>query len=298
MEVGSYGKVFAISDQAVFSQFSGPVEVEEKIDGSQFSVMVTHGGQRLYRSKGCEVFPGHAGMFDLAVESLSDLPFLPGHTYRFEYLRKPKHNTLCYGRVPSRHCILFEIEADGYNILPHAEVAAEAGRLGLECVPLLYQGPMPSFEFLDSLLDTESVLGREKIEGVVIKARTLRHLQDGKVLKAKLVSDRFKERHSKDWKKANPGAKDIKAEIADCLRTDARFQKAVQLLRDSGELTGSVRDIGPLMRVLGQDLHAEQAEWVKEQLFKWAWPEIQRRANHGFPEWYKARLLEEAALTA
>ena len=33
----------------------------------------------------------------------------PGVTYYGEYLQKPKHNTLCYDRVPKDNIIIFDV---------------------------------------------------------------------------------------------------------------------------------------------------------------------------------------------
>ena len=286
--ISGYGKVWNYFDASVKAQFLGCcVEIEEKVDGSQFSAMRV-GERWRFRSKGVEVHPANAGMFDLAVEGASSMDLRDGWVYRFEYLRKPKHNTLAYERVPTRNLILFEVETEEYAILGHDDMHAESERLGIECVPLLHRGSMASFDQVtDEFLKRTSCLGRELIEGIVIKARDRRHNTDGKVLKAKVVSSRFKERHGKEWRRANPTSKDIITEIGESLNTEARFRKVVHRLRDRGELEGGLRDIGVLMAELGRDLKTEEEEYVKDVLYKWAWPRIQRKAMFGFPQFYK-----------
>lgn len=293
--ISGYGKVWNYDDRPVREMFSDAeyVEIEEKVDGSQFSFGMIDGQIRM-RSKGQELYPEDTGMFAKAIErvmGLFDMGMLPeGVVYRCEYLSKAKHNTLRYDRVPSNYLVLYEIERDGDHA-PTEQLASEAQRLGLDTTPLIYSGRLPSREQIEEMLDRESFLGGCKIEGVVIKARSMRHLQDGKMLKAKVVAGWFKERHGKEWKAKNPSAGDIAEEIGASLNTDARFAKAVQHVRDRGELEGGVRDIGKLMKDLGTDLHEEHADEIKEQLFKHFWPKIQRRANRGFPEWYKQQLM-------
>lgn len=286
MTIDSYGKVWKFDDAPIRAQFFGlDVEIEEKIDGSQFSAARINGEYK-FRSKGVEVFADDAGMFGAAVESAGSLDLLGEHTYRFEYLSKPKHNTLSYERIPKSHLMMFEVQAPDGRYFKGDEVAAEADRLGLEHAPTLYSGPMPNMDEIAEMMDRISVLGKEKIEGVVIKARDHRHDRDGKVLKAKIVSDRFKERHRGEWKKTNPSQSNIVDAIGESLNTEARFSKVRYALRDRGELTGTPRDIGLLRAEFWRDLLAEEEDQIKDALFKWAWPKIQRRAASGLPQWY------------
>jgi hypothetical protein len=63
--------------------------------------------------------------------------------------------------VPVKHIIVivFDICRVGETYMFPAEKAAEAQRLGLECVPLYYEGPMPTIETLKAYLDISSILG-------------------------------------------------------------------------------------------------------------------------------------------
>ena len=69
---------------------------------------------------------------------------------------------------------------------------AEAERLGLECVPLLYKGMIKSPDELLKFLDAESILGGTKIEGVVVKNYNLFTLEK-KIAMGKFVREDFKE---------------------------------------------------------------------------------------------------------
>lgn len=46
--------------------------------------------------------------------------------------------------------------------------------------------------------------------------------------------------------------------LYDSYRTEARWQKAVQHLRDEGKLLGEPKDIGPLMAEIWRDLVEEE----------------------------------------
>lgn len=306
--MNSYPKVYTLGHRAIQGIFHGPVIVEEKIDGSQFSfgcypVAInvcehdTAFGMRELRcrSKSAELnLLAPEKMFKPAVLTAYQLfPLLKtGWTYRCEYLAKPKHNTLVYDRVPAQHLILFDIMGpDPESYLNYDEVSKEADRLGLECVPLLYTGRIDSPEMLRSFLDTTSILGGQKIEGVVVKNYNRFTADTGKPMIGKFVSEAFKEAHGSDWKERNPHGKDIIEILRASYVSAARWQKAVQHLREAGLLTDSPVDIGPLIGEVCRDVHSEEVDTIKDALFKWAWPQISRGLTRGLPEWYKEQLL-------
>jgi len=290
----NYGKIYNVGHAAVDEVFDAPVVVEEKVDGSQFSFGVFDGELRC-RSRGQEIhLDGPASMFDKAIETARRLqPLLhDGWTYRGEFLQKPKHISLAYDRVPEGHVILFDIAIAEEKYLTATEKLVEAGRLGLETVPLLFEGEINSAEEVRELLDRGSILGGQKIEGIVIK-NYQRFQPDGKVMMAKYVSDRYREVHGKTWKKGQTTSGDIIQQIGEQLCTEARWEKAIQHKRERGELENSPRDIGPLLNEINKDVLEECKDDIKDMLFKWAWKNLARRITSGFPEWYKERLLDE-----
>lgn len=286
----SYPKVYALGHRAIDHIFpGGPVLVEEKVDGSQFSFGVFDGVVRC-RSKGREFAPGEEDdMFKLAVASvLALVPVLhDGWTYRAEYLQKPKHNALAYDRIPEKHLILFDINDGHESYLSRSDKETEAERIGLEVVPSL-EGAHDAETAL-ALLDRVSVLGGQKIEGVVVKNYDV-FTRDGKASIGKYVTERFKEIHASDWKKSNPGQRDILTILGDKFKSEARWEKALQHLREDGKIEGSPRDIGALMKELPDDVKTECEDEIKEMLFKWAWPHVKRSLGRGLPEWYKRKL--------
>lgn len=294
----SYPSIFNLGHRAIKDLFSVPVIVEEKVDGSQFSFGVDEEGELHVRSKGAVmVVDAPEKMFQRAVDTVKELkPLLhPGWTYRAEYLQKPKHNSLAYDRIPDKHLILFDVTTDHETYLSYPAKAEEAHRLGLECVALLDSGTEITADILRNIIDnTVSVLGGQKIEGVVIKPQAYNlYGQDKKVLMGKFVSERFKEIHSNEWKKANPSRGDIVDSIVGSLKTEARWHKAVQHLREAGKIEDSPRDIGAIMKEIQADVEKECADEIKERLFKFAMPIIRRRVTAGAAEWYKEQLLKQ-----
>ena len=294
MKIHSYSEIFNLGHPAVADLTKNNVLVEEKVDGSQLSFQKVD-GYVSFRSKGAELVQGaEEKMFLRGVEAINEISHLlhDEWVYRGEYLQKPKHNSLSYERVPVRHVIIYDIETSPYTFLSRDEKRLEAERLGLEIVPLLYRGLVESTEQLQALLSTESILGGAKIEGVVIKPAAYDIFgRDKKVLMGKHVSEDFKEVHGKEWKKSNPGVKDIIQTLIDQLKTEARWEKAVQHLREAGKIENDPRDIGMLMKEVPADVEKECREMILNSIWVWAWPQIRRGVNRGLPEWYKQRLL-------
>lgn len=289
----SYPKVYAVGHRAVAELFVGDVLVEEKVDGSQFSFSKTDTGVEL-RSRGATVYPQEAGMFAAAVKAVDELAdrLHPGWVYRGEYLMKPKHNTLCYERVPKFNIILFDINTGDECYLTRAEKEAEAERIGMEIVPVMYVGPVSKSEDVYAFLERDSVLGG-KLEGVVIK-NYARFGMDKKVLMGKFVREDFKETHSKEWKASNPTISDVVERIIATLRSEVRWNKSVQRLRDAGKLEHSPRDIGFLIKEVQADIKAEELDFISQKLTEFALPRVLRASTAGLPEWYKRELLESS----
>ena len=292
----SYPSIYNLGHRAIANLMTVACNIEEKIDGSQFSFGVFEGELRV-RSKGAVmVADAPEKMFQKAVDTARSLKdrLNDGWTYRGEFLAKPKHNTLAYDRVPTGNVILFDINSAEETYLPYEQKRVEAQRLGLECVALLRAGRIESAQELRDLLSCESVLGGQHIEGMVVKPSGYDLFgPDKKVLMGKFVSEAFKEIHAGEWRKSNPTTGDVIDQIATDFRTPARWNKAIQHLAEAGTLESSVRDIGALMREVPTDIERECAEEIKERLWRFAWPHIRRKVTAGLPEWYKDELLKK-----
>jgi hypothetical protein len=295
----SYSSPFGLGHPALKDLFDGEIFVQEKVDGSQFSFGVID-GELVCRSRG-RIIPDlqSADMFQPGVNVVIDLferGLLPeGWTYRGEYLRKPKQNTLAYDRIPANHIIIFDIDQGDQDYIMPKALPAYLEHMGLEATPLFYQGKMDNnkatLEVLNSFMDRTSVLGNQKIEGIVIK-NYAKYDDGAKVLMGKLVSKDFKEKHSKDWKNRNPSQASFIGKIIEELATDARWRKAIQHLEEAGELEFEPRDIPKVIKEVSQDVFKDEAEELKERLFKHFWKQISRGIIKGLPEFYKNWLVE------
>ena len=296
MRISSYSSPFNFGHRALGMLFDNPVIVQEKIDGSQISFGVLD-GELSIRSRRQEIHIGEKSMFGLAIQYIQSIEseLTPEYKYRGEFLAKPKHNTLCYDRVPENHIILYDIDKGDQDYMNSAELENEANRIGLECVPFLaHWVEKPTIEKLQEITNQKSILGNVIMEGVVIKNYDRYDEQTKKTLMGKYVSEAFREKHTGDWKKRNPGQIDVIMKIIEEYSTEARWMKAVQHLKEEGKIKGEVQDIGILLKEVSVDILNEDGEQIKERLMKYFWKKIARGVTRGLPEWYKNYLMEEA----
>jgi len=292
--VSSYPKVYSLGHRYLENLLKGTVIVEEKVDGSQFS-FGKQGEQLFFKSRGAIVYPETAQkLFKAAVNYIVSIKYLlkDGWTYRGEVLHAPRHNTLTYSRVPRHNIVIFDIETDnGQNFLPPDFKDKAASYLDLETVPMFYKGYITHIDQLEMFLTQESFLGGCKIEGIVIKNYE-QFGEDSKVLMGKWVREEFKEIHQGAWKAANPSKNDVIDVMTKIYKSEARWEKSIQHLRDAGQLQDAPQDIGLLIKEFQKDLLEECEAEIKDKLFEYALPKILRGASAGIAEFYKKRLAE------
>lgn len=281
-ELPSYTKLRHLGHREVPNVLDGPVIVQEKIDGSQISFGVID-DELLVRSKRSHRDLDEQGMFKAAIAEIKKRrsELVPGFVYRGEYLRAPKHNLLKYDRVPKGHIVLFDVQDCQRRHMPDKEIIGWARDLDLSACPVLFEGVVETKNQIDALLDRKSFLGGCKIEGVVIK-----NYANGQF--AKVVSERFQEKMSKgrSSKKPKPAAAH---EIAAQYCTEARWEKAIQHLREEGKITDTPSDIGPIIKEIQADVMEEYGDEIKEALFRAHRKTIFNGLIKGFPQWYQNR---------
>lgn len=296
--LSAYSTIFQLGHKALQELLNYEVNIEEKVDGSQISWSIDKDSHLFeVRSKNCEVHLDSPGMFTHAAEDLrlNQSLFTPGWIYRGEYLSKPKHNALKYDRIPVHHVIIYDIEIGPGDYLNYEDKLAHCKKIGFECVPLLFSGMAQSSVDMLSLLQTQSCLGNVCIEGFVVKPKAYNLFGlDKKLLIGKVVSDAFKELHRESWGNANPGHKDILELIGNGLRTEARWNKGIQHLRDRGVDVTTPKCIGQLIIEIQKDIVSECRDEIEHALYRWAIKDLLRKATSGVAEFFKQQLLESA----
>ena len=293
----AFPKILHIGDKQISSLFDGEVEITEKVDGSQIGFGKVN-GKLFVRSKGKEQDLDNPDiMFELGVEYIKRIAdLIPDNmTFYGEYLNKPKHNILAYDNIPKNHIALF----GAYNSVTRehfsmAYVEAFAKKFNLDTVPVLYRGSEATPEMvLELVKDRVSYLGGQHIEGVVVKAYKpwlfLGQIPQT-VMSGKYVTEAFKEVHNKNWKAENTGKGKLEVAISQ-YRSEARWNKAVQHLRDDGRLTESPKDIGELIKEVRKDISLEEKENIKDQLWSIFKNDFLGMATSGLPQRWKDKLV-------
>ena len=280
--------------------------IEEKIDGSQFRINITDAG----------IFCGSKSV-DYSETRLPDKSFELGvrnaeiickpifesgwrGTIFAEYLQTNQQNTLHYERVPLWNFIVFDI-FDSINnrwYIPDDKFNF-CEKWNLEYAPILSMIP-PNYlngDVIKGLLETTSVLGNEKIEGVVVKQYDVFYrggFQTGMPIFIKFVRPEFKERNKENWNVANH--KNYMEEIIDDLANPNRFLKAYNHLRERGEIQNKLQDIAKLVPEVKIDIETEEKERLKEIWWKSNKDLILRSVGRRVPTWYKTKLIEEVKI--
>jgi len=296
MMIKAFPKIFSIGTDYIRDIFNDEVEITEKVDGSQFSFGKVN-GELYMRSKGCIQYKDkHDKMFSLAVAYACSIESLipDGMVFYCEYLKTERHNILKYGRVPKNNLIMFGASSISESFVPDFKQYAEL--FGIESVPVIFKGKVNAADEIFKLLETESILGGCKVEGVVVKNYLKPFLLGGQpipLMSGKFVSEEFKESHKENWGKEY-STKGRWATFVDSFKTEARWSKSIQHLKESGTLENSPRDIGILLKEIQKDIEEEQKEDIKEFLWQENKREIFASATRGFPEWYKEKLLKDS----
>jgi hypothetical protein len=300
--IGAFPKIMSFGHKTVRDIVDGPVEVTEKLDGSQFAFAKIR-GELVCRSKGKIINLNYPdSLFVEGVEYVQRIKdeLEDGFVYYCEYLKKPKHNTLKYNTIPRNHLMLFGVSAVSNDefLSDYGDLSYFANAIDIDVAPLIYYGEMTDdpLAHLHVLLDQQSYLGGPKIEGVVIKNYAKPYLLADRYLplmSAKFVSEEFKEVHSATWKKdhTNKGGLD---NLKERYCSEARWLKAVFHLRESSLLLDEPKDIGNIIKLVRDDIIEEEKESIKDALWGLFGKEILGAATKGLPEWYKERLVREA----
>jgi len=293
----SFPKILHIGDRHISSLFDTWIEITEKIDGSQLGFGKVD-GQLFVRSKGKEQdLDDPDMMFSKAVEYIKTIEDkIPDNmTFYGEWLQKPKHNTLAYDKVPKNGIALF----GAYDSVARVHYGMQqiqdwAIKFDVDSVPLIFAGTCSPEFVLGLVKERVSYLGGQKIEGVVVKAYKnwmFMETLPQSVMSGKYVTEEFKEVHHKNWKAENTGKGKLATAISQ-YKSQARWNKAIQHLRDDGTLTGTPKDIGPLIKEVRADIETEEKENIKDQLWEIYKNEFLGSSTDGLPQYYKEQLVK------
>lgn len=301
INIPKFQKIHALGHRDVANIFDGPVEITEKLDGSQFAFGVVD-GELVYRSKGRQIPHYSVQENDLFyptiqhVEALYEAGRIPEQYFYYgEAFCGPKHSTLRYSVTPRGHLALWGVSTqDGADWFPYDGVTTFAQSMDLDQVARIDLGDDVTAEAIVAYVASapESQLGGVALEGVVIKnfdqtsyERDLVHT----LTCAKYVNEQFKETNATVWKSENtPGGRwnAFKGQFV----TEARCNKVIMRMAEDGILRGEPKDIGQFINYIQRDIGEECKQEITEFLWQHFGKELLREATKGAPEWYKEQL--------
>lgn len=301
VKIHAFPKIFHIGERFIENLFKGPVEISEKLDGSQFNFGINSDDELVMRSKGEDLtYSEVPKMFTLAqeqvlrIEKILRAKNLIDIYFYCEFLSKPRHNIMKYERVPKNNLYLFGVLRGEMFVSDTEELKIYADLIEVESVNVIFQGEITDIKELEKLLDNNSILGKEKIEGIVVKNYKEPSIVGSMIIPmsmGKYVREEFKERHATEWgsKFTSKGRLEL---FLSSFKTEARWLKGIQHLKEKNELENSPKDIGKLMTEIKRDVIEEEKENIKKELFKIYKGDIERISIRGFAEFYKEQLLK------
>lgn len=242
------------------------ITVTEKLDGANASFKVENGIIKAFsRNTELNCENNLRGFYEWT-QTLNPELLLNGVIYFGEWLVKHK---IQYPAEKMNQFYLFDI----YNTytceyVSFSMVKDESKRLGLNLIPLFYEGKYQSFDHLMSFVGKTN-LGGEQGEGVVVKNVNYKD-KYGKQIFVKLVTDEFREiQKQKAPKDPNKPATVEQQFVNECV-TKARVEKLLYKLVDEGVLEESfgIEDMGLILKNLGsriyEDIIKEESESLPE----------------------------------
>jgi len=293
-------KVFNVGHPTIKDLFKGEVEITEKVDGSQFRILLTKEGWDC-GSKNVDGKEKLANMFDLAIKQAERIYNIykekfDGETIMLyaEYLRQPKHNTLNYKRTPKNNLYLFGAFVNG-KLQTTEQLKELANTFEIDPPNVLYVGEVSTPNELLKYLDYDSYLGNEKVEGIVIKNynqtyKDKYYFWAGFPLMGKLVREEFRERNEEQWKSEKAPILD---KMVASVVTGARLNKVIQHLKEQGKFNYEKSDLKYIIPEFIKDIEEEEIEYLKEQVWKDFWENFKRRARSRIVKLYLNFLLRK-----
>ncbi len=298
-----YPKILTLGQELISEIFDSPVEITEKVDGSQCRIRFTD-SHVTCGSK--NMAPADSKMFALAHKQAERMweeriwwTYGIDLTIFCEFLNKEKHNVLIYGRVPLNNLYLFGAIADGKHL--KTEDLIELAK-DLEIEPpfvLASEKTIESQSDIEEYLTLQSGLGGTIVEGMVIKNYGLSYPPlltstqafFGYPLAGKLVRDDFKERLNKTWNRKKQREDPLTKVTAEFL-TSTRFRKTIQHLEEDGKCEYEMRMLKDLIPEFYNDLLDEEKDEIVKIAMVNFWAQLRRKSDAFVVGEWKKYLLE------
>jgi hypothetical protein len=283
--------------------------IEEKIDGSQLSMILEDSGTLSFYNKSSLAGEGNTSF----TKSISMLKFMfenkeilnKNYIYHGESVCKLKHNVNVYERVPKNYFICYDIFDNLTQVYLSPEMKKEElDRVELEMCPILYYNSDVNVNPYDKCKELMGQIEKGEIvsflggipEGIVLKHHSFVQQYKTSATKLKYVTDTFKERHLVKQPKCEESADDFLEKLGKSFCTEPRFQKAFQHLVDQGKINSDSVKAGDLGKVIGE-LGSDFDKEYKDEMMLLLWvefsPVIKKYARDGVGLWFNNKFLNK-----
>ena len=253
------------------------IVISEKIDGANESIVANADNTLTACSRKNELSPDNRlqGFYDF-VQTLPTHEVCEVLTPRYilfgEWLVK---HTVRYPEDKMRQFYVFDTyDTETEQYMPWSFTKNVAECLGLNTVPIFYDGPFTSWEDIYKLVGKTEMDAEPTGEGIVIKSQDrLNNKFSGTPEYVKIVAKEFSEVHESKPHNVDPEklAKKVAAEeLAKTIVTERRVEKAIQKLVEEGIIseTWDEKDLGTitkhLPRAVYNDCVKEEPETVEK----------------------------------
>ncbi|PED16424.1 hypothetical protein CON01_00820 [Bacillus thuringiensis] len=246
------------------------IVIQEKIDGANASFTFDLESQQMKAfSRNRELHEGNTlgGFYGFVNETINGEQLLPNHIYFGEWLNPHK---VKYPEYQKQFFLfdVYSIEEGLYK--PFDLVKEEAARLGLNLVPVLFEGKFESFEQLQSYVGQTKLGGMlgdiPTGEGIVVKNASYINRHGAQIF-VKLVTSAFREVQQQKAPKDPKTASAEQVFVNSCM-TSARVEKILYKLVDEGVLDEQfgIEDMGTILKNISPRLYDDMMKEESDML--------------------------------
>lgn len=245
--------------------------IQEKLDGANASFKLnSDDGEVDVFSRRYMLHPNNTlrGFYNYVQENVDKDKILPHFIYFGEWLVRHR---IDYGEENMNQFYLFDIYSElDQEYLPFEEVQIEAEELGLNIVPVFYEGEYLDFQHI------KSFVGKSKLgdvgEGVVVKNPTMVD-KYGFQMYSKVVSKDFeemKQKNNRGKEATDPTELPPETQFVRTYLTKARTEKMIHKLVDEGVIEDDfdITDMGTILKNAGGRIVDDLLEEEKDELPK------------------------------
>lgn len=246
------------------------IVIQEKLDGANASFRLGEDGKVYSYSRNLELNEDNnlGGFYQWVQENVDPKSLVDSAIYFGEWTNPHKVKYPSY----QKQFFLYDIyDTETKRYIGFNLVKAQSEKLGLNLIPVFYEGEYKSFEHLESFIGVTLVggqlNGKEMGEGIVVKNADYTD-RFGNQIFVKLVVDEFREVQKQKAPRDPNRPKSLEQEFVETTVTEARIDKLLHKLVDEGVLDErwGIEDMGVILKNMGsrvlEDIMKEECDML------------------------------------